>query len=240
MRIIEHRGGWCAGPSEFKFKKLQNTLEAFSISFERKNGAEIDIRDAKNKLIISHDIPNGGEVELTKVLDKYIGDRNFGKTLALNIKCDGLQQSIKSILNKYNLEDYFVFDMSIPEALKFLDAGIKYYLRDSEYENPRMNQSDLYKNSIGIWMDQFHPGSPSRISYELMKVYLSDAKELCIVSPELHLWGTQQSKTHLDCWEYYRESLRKLSAENYVLNKISICTDYPGNAMVYFKEFMGD
>ena len=64
MKILSHRGYWKA-PIE------KNTREAFVRSFALGFGTETDIRDYMGELVISHDIPRGGEINFDAFLVKY-------------------------------------------------------------------------------------------------------------------------------------------------------------------------
>ena len=54
--------------------------------------------------------------ELFELYNKY----NCFLPLALNIKSDGLQVKLKNLLELYNIQNYFVFDMSAPEEIQLL------------------------------------------------------------------------------------------------------------------------
>mgnify|MGYP000654317459 FL=1 len=56
MKILEHRAGWLDNNS-IKPINLPNSLEALSLSLQRLNGIETDIRDLNGRLVISHDLP---------------------------------------------------------------------------------------------------------------------------------------------------------------------------------------
>ena len=67
---------------------------------------------------------------LFKLYKKY----NTNLPLALNIKADGLQIPLKQLIKKYEITNYFVFDMSIPDALVYIDLNFNVFTRQSEYE----------------------------------------------------------------------------------------------------------
>ena len=50
-----------------------------------------------------------------------------------------------------NIENYFAFDMSIPDCVQYIKNEIKIFTRRSEFEP----ESKLDKHSIGIWLDLF-------------------------------------------------------------------------------------
>lgn len=234
LKFIEHRTGWCENISDFENKTLQNTAQGFVNSFSRGNGVETDLRDLKGEIVISHDMPNGSEITFEEMLKIY-NEHNCKGVLALNVKCDGMQAKIKALLDQYRIENYFMFDMSIPDTLGYLELGIRSFARDSEHEvNPRISSPIIYSKSQGIWLDQFMPGAPSRVTYDLMKEYLDEGKELAIVSPELHPWGRDSNKLYLAAWAVYKEVFVNMTDEE--LSRISLCTDFPVQAAEFFNK----
>ena len=208
MLIISHRGFW-------KTPDEKNTEAAFRRSFELGFGTETDIRDYKGELVISHDIADEGCMLFEEFLRVYkeVGDDLL---LALNIKADGLQKELGSLLDKYEVSRYFVFDMSVPDGLLYLQDGMKVFTRQSEYEpNP-----SFYKNAGGVWIDQL---DGNWITEDVIKRHIDKEKKVCIVSPELHKREYQAE------WDVYRNIDNVLKSEN-----IIICTDYPEKAKEVF------
>ena len=111
MRILAHRGLWSA-PEE------KNTLTSFSRAFENGFGIETDVRDYCGKLVVSHDIATEQSEPFAKVLDIY-NQFNSNEILAVNIKADGIQNLLSRDLQNYSIDNYFVFDMSIPEQVVY-------------------------------------------------------------------------------------------------------------------------
>lgn len=209
MNILSHRGFW--------FEENQkNTLESFKISFQNNFGIETDLRDMFENIVISHDIPNKNSLFLDDFFHLY---NKFSNEipLALNIKSDGLQYLLKSFLEKYNISNYFVFDMSVPDALIYLNLGFNVFTRQSEYEQ----QPSFYKQACGVWMDEFES---HWINENIIKEHLKNNKKVCIVSPELH-------KREFDKeWQDYRRIFNKLDN----VDDLMICTDYPLQAKEFF------
>ena len=169
--ILSHRGYWLK-------EEEKNTTKAFERSFSLGFGTETDIRDFNGDLVISHDVATEKSIKLDTFFQVF---SSFDVTLplALNIKSDGLQELLKKYLLKYNIKNYFVFDMSVPDTLGYLKKGINFYTRQSEYEiNP-----PLYKKSKGVWMDEF---LQHWITKETINNHINNGKSVCIVSPELH------------------------------------------------------
>ena len=132
MIILSHRGYW-KEPAE------KNTKAAFVRSFALGFGTETDFRDHNGALVISHDMPRGGEITAAAFFALY-AQHGRGLPLALNIKADGLQADLQALLAKYDIpaSDYFVFDMAVPDALGYLRREMPAFTRKSELE-PRLH-----------------------------------------------------------------------------------------------------
>lgn len=208
LNIISHRGYW-------KNINEKNSLLAFERSLSLNFGIEVDIRDYKSKIVISHDLPNINSPKLSELLDIYSREKNK-PFIALNIKSDGLQQDLKTALDKYKINNYFVFDSSVPDAINFIKSGMKTFTRQSEYEN----SPAFYELAEGVWLDEFHS---SWIDEETLNFHYNNGKKVCIVSPELHGRDMEIG------WKTYK----KIFFKNPKIN-ISLCTDYPLEARKYF------
>jgi glycerophosphoryl diester phosphodiesterase len=204
MQIISHRGYW-----HHQYEK--NTQQAFERSCEHNFGTETDVRDYQKSLVIAHDMPNGNELSLKGVITIMLSKNLL---LALNIKSDGLAEEISKALKSVNYQNWFVFDMSIPDMLQHIKIGNPVFTRVSELEQVPA----LYAQSIGIWLDSFYS---EWYSIDLINEYLKDGKKVCIVSPELH------KRNHIPLWETLR---------NYKLNdNVILCTDFPNIAKTFFE-----
>lgn len=205
MIVLSHRGLW-------KSDKEKNTEIAFRRSFELGFGTETDIRDYCGELVISHDIAHSGCMTFRDFLQLY-SSYSADLPLALNIKADGLQNKMLVELHKYQITNYFVFDMSVPDGLAYLKAGIKTFTRQSEFEP----HPAFYESAQGVWLDEFadHWVNQSIITSHLMK-----GKDICIVSPELHKRPMQNE------WLHYKEISSGLKAKR----NLMLCTDMPEEA----------
>lgn len=212
MEILSHRGYW-------KIESEKNKLIAFERSFSCGFGVETDIRDLNGILVISHDIPSLDDTEMLTVESFLKLYKSFGKNLplALNIKSDGLQEKLLKFIIKYEVSNYFVFDMSIPDTFGYLNKGYKVFTRQSEYE-----QTPSFIDIVdGIWLDEF---ITHWIKIGTIKNHIENDRKVCIVSPELH------KRNYLTEWENYKEMFKIISSE-----KIMLCTDLPEKAKEYFK-----
>ena len=208
MVIISHRGYW-------KKDEEKNSVAAIERSFKIGCGVEIDIRDYKGEIVISHGIADGASPRLEKICKIYRAAK-LDVQLALNIKSDGLQVRLKKLLNQYRITNYFVFDMSVPEALSYIGEDMNVFTRQSEHET----KSPFYNEARGIWLDEF---CNHWISEEIIKEHVDNGKKACIVSPELHGRAYQKE------WNDYRKIGR-----NSMRDEIMICTDFPEEAKKFF------
>lgn len=204
MQIISHRGYWLD-------KSERNQKEAFLRSFDLGFGTETDVRDFKGRLVISHDIPKGDELLLEDVLAIMDG-RNL--PLAINIKSDGLSGSLKEIFEAYSHDNWFVFDMSVPDMRSYLNSGISTYSRMSEVEQMPVWLS----RADGIWLDSFES---EWYSSDQFAEILSKGLQVCVVSSELH------QRDHLWLWD--------LLCEHKNAKNLMLCTDFPEAASSYIK-----
>jgi hypothetical protein len=207
MEIISHRGLW-------KSEEEKNTIIAFENSFKNGFGTETDLRDYRGKLVISHDIADENCISANQFFEIY-KSYSIKSTLALNIKSDGLQKKLFDLLKKYEIENYFVFDMSIPDTLGYLKHNLSFYTRQSEYELT----PSLYEESKGIWLDCFEK---IWFKTELINNHISNTKTVAFVSPDLH------KRAPHDFWLFLKENKFHES------NKLILCTDLPFEAKSYF------
>lgn len=203
MVIISHRGYW----SEVSDK---NTEVAFRHSFERNFGTETDVRDCMGELVISHDMPRGGEVLFHSFLS-FVGKNEL--LLAINIKADGLAESLCETMKNYDKNNWFVFDMSIPDMRSHLAVGNPVFARMSEVEK----ESTWFEHVAGIWLDSFEG---DWYDIELIQGLINKGKRVCVVSPELH------GRDHATLWR----RLLPISKED----RLILCTDLPEDARIFF------
>lgn len=208
MEIISHRGYWENGDEK-------NSIFAFERSFSSGFGTETDIRDYEGKLVISHDIADANAISLEQFFAVY---KSFDKNLplALNIKSDGLQLKLKDAIKKYEIENYFVFDMSVPDTLLYLQHDFCVFTRQSEYEA----KPTFYDRSVGVWLDEFHS---HWIEKSVLIEHIKNQKKICIVSPDLHKRDYQSE------WNDYRSIEKTTGCFNMML-----CTDFPEKAREFF------
>ena len=210
MQILSHRGYW-------KRDEEKNTPSAFKRSFSLGFGTELDVRDYCGRLVISHDISDFNSMDFRDFLEIY-SEYDFNLYLAINIKADGLQGLLLNLLNEYKIKNYFVFDMSVPDALGYLNLDMKAFTRESEFET----KPSFYEQADGVWMDEFRT---HWITSERIEHHLDNGKKICIVSPELH------QMDHLARWKDYKAVSKNLDKGTLIL-----CTDFPEEARRYFND----
>ena len=207
MEILAHRGYW---NNNLKSNSFESLIKALKEGF----GFESDIRDYNGELVISHNIADSSSFKISdifKELAKYKNNYCF----AINIKSDGLKDLLFDELNKYGIENYFTFDMSIPQMIEYREKKLKYFTRQSEYEKDPV----LYKDSCGVWIDAFL--EESWVTEKLLNNHIKNGKRVCLVSPDLH------NREYLSFW-------RKLKSYEINFNKVMLCTDFPSEANRYF------
>ena len=202
VEILAHRGWWLS-------ENEKNTKTAFERAFNNGFGIETDLRDIKGEIVISHNMPQGGEMKFEELLELLDG-RDL--TLALNIKADGMADEIKRLLEKYNVSNYFTFDMSIPEMVYQHKTGLNVFTGLSDI----VPLPVMYEQAKGVWLDCFNSDWFGEV--EIQNI-LNQDKKVCIVSPDLH------KREYKSVWEKYKN-----------MNGIMLCTDYPMEAEVYFND----
>lgn len=212
MIVLAHRGWW-------KTAEEKNTRAAFARAFEAGYGAELDVRDLDGDLVISHDPPRAGAWRFSELLDLYRVCNMPGR-LAINIKADGLASRIAKMTQDLQAS-CFVFDMSVPDMLDYLDCGLPTFTRYSEYETVPA----LFDSCAGVWLDAF---AKPWADETRLKTDLDAGKAVALVSPELH------AKPHLEAWKAWRTVLRVMPES--VRAGAMICTDRPDEAERFFTE----
>ena len=165
MLIIKHR--------------VNTSKELFTLSPEF--GVEVDIRTFGERLVVSHDPYDSKAEDFKNWISFY-----KHQTLIINVKEEGLEESIKNILDGYPSIDYFFLDQSVPYMVKSLrNKNFKTSIRFSDLESIESLQlviENLSCRPNWIWIDDF-TGKWQHLEH-LKEINLSGIKT-CIVSPEL-------------------------------------------------------
>jgi len=216
MIILAHRGFWTS-------QQDHNSLHAFRTAFDAGFGIELDVRDFNGHLVVSHDVPVAPPPSFEDVLTLH-GRYPTKPWLAINIKADGLAKMVATAAERYDLNNYFIFDMSVPDALHYLRAGLPAFTRHSEYET----QPSFYCEASGIWLDAFLDPwvDPDRII-----AHLKNGKRIGLVSPELH------ARPHAAAWEEWKRALSASGLPKASIHeRLMLCTDFPEDARAFFSD----
>lgn len=203
MKILSHRGYW-------QVSHEKNSVEAFQRAVDGGFGVELDVRDCAGSLVISHDMPQGGELSLLEFLKIY---DHSDLPIAFNIKSDGLAVSFNKIIQASEITNFFVFDMSVPDMRHYLNEKIPVFGRMSEVEKNLPWEDQL----AGVWLDSFFD---TWYTAELINDLLNKNLRVCVVSSELH------QRDHQALW---RMLLPMSGREG-----LSLCTDFPEDAANFF------
>lgn len=207
IKILAHRGFWTS-------QIERNSENAIKNALAKGFGFESDIRDYCCKLVISHDIATEQSFDAAKIFE-LLATYNDEFCFAINIKSDGLKDLLLQLIEKFNIKNYFAFDMSVPQMIEYADAGLTFFTRQSEVEkNPVM-----YEKASGIWIDGFF--GDDWITEKLLQAHLDCGKKICLVSPELH------KREYVDFW-------KKISTFDLKWENVMLCTDKPDEAKDFF------
>lgn len=208
MHILAHRGYW-------NESIVKNSPDALHMALTCGYGFESDVRDYMGRMVISHNIADGKCQDAEEVF-QWLSQYQDQYCFAINIKADGLKDILLEYLGKYNIKNYFLFDMSVPQMVEFEECKLRFFTRQSEIESLPC----MYDKAAGVWIDGFW--GTDWITEELLKTHLDNGKEICIVSPELH--GRRD----------YKEFWEKMNSFDLYFEKVYICTDYPVEAKEFF------
>ena len=133
MEIIIHRIN--------SLSKLKNVPKNY--------GIEIDVRDFKKDLILSHDPFKKGDK-----LDKFLKYYNHG-TLIINIKSEYIESKVMRLLKKYQIKKYFFLDSTYPSIInQYQKKDFNFAIRVSDYESIKNIYN--FKDKIKfIWLELF-------------------------------------------------------------------------------------
>jgi hypothetical protein len=160
MKLIAHR---------------RNTLAELR-STDSRYGVEVDIRSEGPRLVMHHDPLVGGEP-----FEEWINAYQHG-TLILNVKEEGLEALLISLMAAKGIDDYFFLDQSFPFLVKWSKAGERSCaVRVSEFEAIETALT-LAGKVDWVWVDCFNYFPLTHQDAQRLKQV---GFKLCLVSPEL-------------------------------------------------------
>jgi hypothetical protein len=166
MQIVQHR---------------VNTITALNDT-PTHYGVEFDIRDKYDELIIEHDAFKTGTE-----FNTYLAAYTHGLMIA-NVKAEGIENKIIKELNNFQIDNYFLLDVSLPYIVKLSNQGFtKMAIRFSEYEPIQLAQQFIGKCDW-VWVDCFSTFPLTMEMYEILKTHF----KICLVSPELQAMPIDQ------------------------------------------------
>lgn len=154
---------------------------------------EFDVRDSNGKCIVQHDAFQEG-IDFEEFLHA-VGNR----FLIVNVKAEGIETKVLSLLKLFGCNDFFLLDCSFPKIVELCKQGEnRIAVRYSEYES--IHTVLLLANKVKwVWVDCFSFLCLSKNDVE--KFHQANMK-VCLVSPDL------QKRPH-EVNDYIKELLSK-------------------------------
>ena len=159
MIIINHRVN--------TVEKLKNT--------PRECGVEIDLRPFRDKIILNHEPFSDGESfdEFLKYYDHSL--------LILNVKSEGIEEEVLSLVRRHGIKDYFFLDVTFPFMIKYINKGVhEFATRFSEFESIQ-TCLNLKGKVNWVFVDNFTHLPVENDAFAILRKHF----KICIVSPEL-------------------------------------------------------
>jgi hypothetical protein len=209
-RIVAHRGAWS------KERLVPNSEEALLAALDAGFSIETDLRDQNGTVVVNHDPTTDGSVLTLQQFLSQISRAALSKgaVFALNIKSDGLSSIMTDELRTLQGIPHFFFDMSTPELVKYVKAGLSVGLRRSEFET-LAPQLSICSEPSAVWVDGFD--SDWWKTSELLELG-SGKRVVVLVSPELH------GRDPVQVWKTFADEFHNNP-------NLYICTDYPWDVL---------
>lgn len=155
-------------------------------------GIETDVRDGNAKILISHDPVTmqrksleSEPFGLEELINKLRKNSNARGPVALNVKSDGLLSlGLAKIVD--GLDDFFFFDLPIPELAAYGRSGLPIAFRASEHEPLDVIQRESHLNADYVWLDSFYSDWFLEEKHWFDVARIMDSKKIILVSPEFH------------------------------------------------------
>lgn len=154
------------------------------------HGIELDVRYHEDQLILCHDPFNHNKNKETK-LNELMSKWKCKGPIILNLKSEGIEDACIKIMKKYNVNNWFFLDMSIPFLVNYSDKVYKKQIKDLSQDNLAIRFSDKeplefalsFKGKIKwVWIDYFSRFPLTKDTF----LKLKGAKfKVCLVSPDI-------------------------------------------------------
>lgn len=148
-------------------------------------GAEIDLRNHGNDILVTHD----PFITDAPRLEEWLGHFHH-RFLIANVKEEGMEERLQALFSRHGVRDYFILDESFPFIRKHALAGLpNFALRVSEFEDHRTavnlarSLAERGRRVDWIWADSF-TGVP--LAPDVATALRDAGFRICLVSPELH------------------------------------------------------
>ena len=181
-------------------------------------GVEIDVRYHENDLILHHD-PFKHHLSNPCTLDEFLSVFEKKGLLIINIKTEGIEEQCINLLRKYNIQNWFFLDLSMPYFIKYSNRAknnpTPYFskknlaVRFSDFE-PIEYALSFEGKADWVWVDTF---KEFPLSNEVYKKIKAAKMKICIVSPELQNHNEQMQQ--------------KINSEISHFEIDAICTKFP-------------
>ncbi len=152
-----------------------NTIEELR-SIPANQGIEFDVRDSNGKCIVTHDAFQEG-LDLEVFLQEA-GNRFF----IVNIKSEGIEDSILQLMKRLNYDNFFLLDCSFPKIIQLKHRKERRIaVRLSEYESIE-TVLNLANDVEWVWVDCFTNFPLTKEMYQRIR---QAGMKICLVSPDL-------------------------------------------------------
>ncbi|MDB3983838.1 hypothetical protein N9437_03130 [Acidimicrobiia bacterium] len=165
-------------------------------------GVEVDIRNSSSGLILSHEIGNSGTM-----FEDYLENYEH-KLLIANIKESGIENHVIKIIQKKNIEDFFLLDVEFPYTYQnYLNNKEFLSTRYSKYESIE-SVKNLIDKVEWLWIDTYSDFKIDSVIAKIMKNF-----KICLVSPSR--WGSPQLlNSYIDKFTNFSLKIEAIMIEN--------------------------
>lgn len=154
------------------------------------NGIELDVRYHGNELVLHHDPFHHHETH-PQQLEHLLQEWNHDGPIILNIKTEGIERACIDLMNKYNIDNWFFLDLSMPFFVLYATHASNHEIQGFSPENLAVRFSEYepieyalsFANKVKwVWVDCFTHLPVDRGVYS---AFIEAGFSLCLVSPEL-------------------------------------------------------